>query len=104
MASALFPRRKPAGPGVPEGTAGVRSCGVRPAAKAANTNKTNTICLSLGPFSAAPARFLELRLLFRAATRFFRPFEKEIDPAFHVRVFVLLKMQLRYVVQAQPGG
>ena len=73
MASALFSRRRLAGPGgVPE-DAPVEA--VWPAAKAANKNKTNTICLILGRFRPASGRFFRLGLIFSAATRFFRPFK-----------------------------
>jgi hypothetical protein len=38
------------------------------------------------------------------STRFFRPFQQKIDPAFHIRVLVTLEMQFRNVVHGQPGG
>ena len=53
-----------------------------PDAEAANKNKTNTSCLTLG-------------LIFVAPPRFSGPAQQKINPALDVRVLVLFKMQLR---------
>src|SRR5260370_40258578 len=81
MASALFSSRRIS----PE--SGPYS-GCPKAAGAANKNKTITICLLLGLILGAP-------------TRFFRPFQKQVDPAFHVWVLVTLKMQFRDAPELQ---
>ncbi len=58
---------------------------------APNRHKTNTYDRSLG-------------LIFSAATRFFRTFQKKVDPAFDIGVAVLLEMQLGDVPEAQAAG
>src|SRR5579859_4634685 len=84
MASALFSSRSSSPErGLP--------CGCPKLANAANRNKTNTFCLVLG-------------LIFDSPTRFFRPLDKEIDPAFDVRVLVPVEMQFRDMPELEAGG
>src|SRR6185312_10166765 len=54
-----------------------------------NRNKTITNCLSLGR-------------IFSTSARFFRPPEQEVDAAFDVRIFIVLKVQLRDMPEAEP--
>ena len=68
--------------------AGVKRASAGFAAGAANRNKNNTFCFILG-------------LIFRIPARFFGPSEQKVDPAFDVRILVLLKTQLRYMPEAQ---
>src|ERR1017187_8903872 len=74
MASALFSSR--------------RSSCCPSAAKAANRNKTNIFCLTLG-------------LIFVTSPRFSRSAQQKIDPALDVRILVLFKMQLRDMPELQ---
>src|SRR6266481_5953882 len=84
MASSVFSSRTSSGP-----SARARCRSARDTTTAPNRNKTNTNWFILG-------------LIFSAATRFFRPFQQEIDAAFDVRVAIPIEMQLRDTPEHQP--
>lgn len=82
MASALLSSRSNSGPSAAPPTI---------VAEDANRNKNSIIWFVLG-------------LIFTAPTRFFRPFQQKVDPAFDIGVAIVREMQLRDMPEAQPEG